>query len=609
VTAAPLLEVADLHVTFPGGVRAVRGLGYAVEPGEVLGIVGESGAGKSAAALAVMGLLPPGAEVTGSVRLCGRELRGLPDRELSAIRGRRIAMVFQNALSALTPVYSVGDQIAEAIRAHRGASRRAARVRAVELLDLVGIPDAARRAGALPHQFSGGMRQRVMIAMAIANDPDVIIMDEPTAALDPTVQAEILEVFRETTADTGAAIVMITHNLGLVAGFADRVMVMGAGRAVEAGDVDDVFYRPRMPYTAGLLAATPRLDAADCEVRRREGRDDRVVVLEVDGLVRHYPLVKGAVFRRRRGTVRAVDGIGLDVREGETVALVGESGCGKTTTLREILRLAAPQEGRVVVLGRDVAGLGRAERQAQRRNIQIVFQDPLAALDPRRTIGDSLAEPLTTHGMPRRDAGVRVAELLRLVGLEPAHAARFPYGLSGGQRQRVGIARALALKPRLILLDEPVSALDPSVQAGVLTLLAELKARLGLSYLFVAHDLTVVRHIADRVVVMHLGRVVEIGSVQDVYAAPGHPYTRALLSAIPLPDPTAERARRRIVLRGDPPDPANPPSGCRFRTRCPVYAALPDERRERCAERVPELREIGADHRVACHYTEAVPTR
>src|SRR5918992_3602473 len=373
-----VLAVTDLHVPVPGGGRAVRRLRFTVRPGEVLGIVGESGAGKSAAALAVMGLLPRGAQVTGSVRWRGRELCGLPDRDLAAIRGRHIAMVFQNALSALTPVYPIGDQIAEAIEPPGGAAgSRAARRRAIELLDLVGIPDAGRRAGCFPHEFSGGMRQRVLIAMALANDPDVIIADEPATALDPTVQAQILEVF---TAVTDAAIVMITHDLGLVAGVADQVIVMSEGRAVETGTADDVFYRPRMPYTVRLLGAAPRLDGPLPEVPPAPvARPGRPAVLEVDGLVRHYPLVKGTVFKRRVGTVRAVDGIAFDVREAETVALVGESGCGKTTTIREILRLAAPERGRVTLLGNDVASLRAAERRALRRDVQMVFQDPLAA--------------------------------------------------------------------------------------------------------------------------------------------------------------------------------------------------------------------------------------
>ena len=664
---SPVLEVDDLSVTI-GGTPVVRGLGYSVRKGEVLGLVGESGCGKSVSAAAVMGLLPPGARVTGSIRLHGRELVGLRERELAAVRGGAVSMVFQDPLSALTPVYRVGDQIAEAVRAHRKVTKEQAAVRAVDLLDLVGIPDPARRALAFPHEFSGGMRQRVLIAMAIANDPDVIICDEPTTALDVTVQAQVLEVLKTAQRQTGAAIVLITHDLGVVAGFADRVLVMYAGRPVESGDVDDVFYRARMPYTTGLLGAVPRVDAAGrpapapidgapptpgelppgcpfaprCPLRV-EACDEREpplfevgpghraacirwdaasppvpvpaaasgpvrrgprTVLAVDGLVRHYPLVKGALFRRRVGAVQAVAGISFDIREGETLALVGESGSGKTTTLTEILELTRPQRGRVVVLGRDTAALTPAQRMEIRRDLQVVFQDPLASLDPRMTVYDILAEPLRTH---RRGSspGRRIAELLALVGLDPAHAARYPQDFSGGQRQRVAIARALALQPRLLVLDEPVSALDVSVQAGVLGLLARLKSELGLSYLLVAHDLAVVRHIADRVAVMHLGRIAEIGEVGAVYTAPAHPYTRALLSAVPLPDPARERARERILLAGERPDPAAPPSGCRFRTRCPTFrSVLTEAERGLCVGTEPEMRRLGEDQSAACHYAE-----
>jgi peptide/nickel transport system ATP-binding protein len=677
-----VLEVDDLHVTFPverGDVTAVRGLSYRVRAGEVLGIVGESGSGKSVSSLAVMGLLPGSARVTGSARYRGRELLGLDDRAASAIRGREIAMIFQDPLSALTPVYTVGDQVAEALRVHQDIGKAAAARRAVELLDLVGIPNPGQRATAFPHEFSGGMRQRAMIAMAIANDPDVIIADEPTTALDVTIQAQILEVLKTAQLTTGAAVVLITHDLGVVAGFADRVLVMYAGRAVESGSTEDVFYRARMPYTMGLLGSIPRLDAtgrqpltpvegnppalinlapgcpfaprcpmaidvcsttepplaggqhlAAChrgdEIVRngltgtdvfpavvappalveRLPRAERPVVLEVTDLVKHYPLTKGQVFRRTVGTVRAVDGISFDVREGETLALVGESGCGKTTTLTEVLRMVRPQRGTVTVLGRDTAGMSGRDRFAIRRDVQVVFQDPFASLDPRLPVGDILAEPLATHGVPKAKRPGRIRDLLRLVGLAPEHAGRYPHEFSGGQRQRIGIARALALRPRLVVLDEPVSALDVSIQAGVINLLEQLKADLGLSYLFVAHDLSVVRHIADRVAVMYLGRIVERGPVDRVFGAPSHPYTQALLSAIPLPDPYKERHRTRIILEGDLPSPADPPSGCRFRTRCRVFAGLDDERRRACVEREPALEETGADHHTACHYARVV---
>jgi peptide/nickel transport system ATP-binding protein len=683
--AEPILEVRDLRVTFPGSagdVRAVRGIDYELRPGEVLGIVGESGSGKSASATAVTGLLPQHATVDGSIKLSGQELVGLGDAQMAKIRGKRIAMVFQDPLSALTPVYTVGDQLAEAVRVHNNVSKQAARDRSIELLKLVGIPHAAERVKAFPHEFSGGMRQRVMIAMAIANDPDVIIADEPTTALDVTIQAQVLEVLRTARELTGAAIVMITHDLSVIAGFADRVAVMYAGRIVETGTVDEVFYSPRMPYSMGLLGAIPRADdpgdrplvpiegtppsllnlppgcpfaprcplvfdtcrevepaliavgspghRSACHLAEkieaggwgptdvyplpdvpeapiaRVPREERDVVLEAKDLVRHHPLLKGAVFKRQVGSVRAVDGISFDVRDGEVLGLVGESGCGKTTTLLEVLELAAPQAGRIVVLGRDVAELSESDRRAMRRNINIVFQDPLASLDPRLPVSDIIAEPMRAHGMNGDQVAARMRELLRLVGLNPEHATRYPQQFSGGQRQRIGIARALALEPELLVLDEPVSALDVSIQAGVINLLEELRARLGLSYLFVAHDLAVVRHIADRIAVMYLGKIIEIGEVKLVYETPSHPYTQALLSAIPLPDPHKERARRRIILEGDLPSPADPPSGCRFRTRCPKFAALDEERRRRCLEEEPPLYGLENDHSAACHYAEAL---
>ncbi|MGH8900894.1 MAG: dipeptide ABC transporter ATP-binding protein [Egibacteraceae bacterium] len=678
-----ILEIEDLTVSFPsesGLVAAVRGLSYRVAAGEVLGIVGESGAGKSVSALAVMGLLPASARVTGSVRFRGRELLSLGDQELSRIRGKGVSMIFQDPLSALTPVYTVGDQIAEAVRIHRQVGKQQAARRAVELLDLVGIPDPAQRARAFPHEFSGGMRQRVMIAMAMANDPDVIIADEPTTALDVTVQAQVLEVLRTAKEATGAAIVMVTHDLGVIAGLADRVIVMYAGKPVETGTAEDVFYRPRMPYTLGLLGSIPRLDTAqhqpltpidgappslidlppgcpfaprcplvidrcvevepDLERTRRTGhlaachrsgeievrqlssvdvfpapngsepvvsripRERRETVLEVTDLVKRYPLTKGVVFRRQVGVVHAVDGMSFDLREGETLGLVGESGCGKTTMVMEILALAKPTGGTVVVLGQDTATLTPSQRKRVRRDLQVVFQDPLASLDPRMPVGDILAEPLRTHGVPAGQRAARVAELLRLVGLGPEHVNRYPQQFSGGQRQRIGIARALALEPKVMVLDEPVSALDVSIQAGVINLLEQLKAALGLAYLFVAHDLSVVRHIADRIAVMYLGRIVEIGETDRVFDAPAHPYTQALLSAVPLPDPRKERGRRRIILPGDPPDPADPPSGCRFRTRCPTFAALDPDGRKRCIDQQPALLPQGGNHQAACHYAQ-----
>ena len=604
-----LLEVADLTVTFSTDaedVAAVRGLNMTVEAGEVLAIVGESGSGKSASAMAVMGLLPPHAKVTGSVRLHGDELIGLDDRRMSRVRGAKIGMVFQDPMSALTPVYSVGDQIAEALRIHqRDVDARTARARAVELLDLVGIAQAERRASAYPHELSGGERQRVVIAIAIANDPDLVICDEPTTALDVTVQAQILDVLRTARDVTGAAVLIITHDLGVVSEFADRAMVMYAGRAVEVAAVRTLYDDRHMPYTAGLLGSVPRLDAPQgtrlvpipgappsltalppgcpfaprCPLAIDECRDaepalvnvapdhtaacirtDRVrgrtaaelyrvdttapvavaegdgeVVLRVDQLVKTFALTKGVVFRRQLGEVRAVDGVSFALRRGRTLGLVGESGSGKSTTLHQILELVKPQEGSIEVLGHDVATLDRAGRRALRGDLQVVFQDPVASLDPRLPVFEVLAEPLSANGFDRARIDERVAELLGVVGLRREDASRYPAEFSGGQKQRIGIARALALQPRILALDEPVSALDVSIQAGIINLLLDLQQRFELSYLFVSPDLSVVKHLAHDVVVMFKGTIVEWGVADDVFAVPRHEYTRRLLDAVPQP--------------------------------------------------------------------------
>ncbi|MCL2735857.1 MAG: ABC transporter ATP-binding protein [Propionibacteriaceae bacterium] len=682
---SPILSVKDLHVTFgseAGPVRAVRGLSFDLERGQTMAIVGESGSGKSVTSLAVMGLHPDSARIEGSITLDGEELLGKSDDAMSSIRGKRIAMVFQDPLSALTPVYTIGDQIVETLLIHSPMTKAQAWDRAVELLDAVGIPDPATRAKSFPFEFSGGMRQRVMIAMAMANDPDVIIADEPTTALDVTIQAQVLEVLKKAQKETGAAMILITHDLGVVAGAADDVTVMYAGRPVEQGSVDDIFYRPQMPYTIGLLGTVPRLDhSGDTALPVLEGtppsvvslapgcpfaprcpladdscrsiepelestdspshrvacfkareiseqghshhdifptpairtsqyadlpRDERETVLELSQLRKHFPLMKGALYRRQVGTVKAVDDIDLDIRRGETVGLVGESGSGKSTTLLEILELSKPQSGAISILGKDTATLTRRQRREMRRHIQVVFQDPMAAVDPRMPVFDIIAEPLGAFKMGKAEIEERVFDLLDLVGLEASHADRYPQHFSGGQRQRIGIARALALNPEILVLDEPVSALDVSIQAGVINLLADLQGRLGLSYLFVAHDLAVIRHVADRVAVMYLGSIVEIGQVDEVYTRPTHPYTQALMSAIPIPDPGVERSRQRIVLTGDLPSPANPPSGCAFRSRCPKYAQLDSAQQAVCAGSAPVLSSCGADHRVACHFGEAL---
>lgn len=607
-----LLEVTDLAVTFPADnadLRAVRGLTYEVRPGEVVAMVGESGSGKSAAAMAVIGLLPEYAGVEGSVRLAGRELLGLSDAEMSTIRGRRIGTVFQDPMSALTPVYTVGDQIAEAIRVHNPqVGKQAARTRSVELLELVGIAQPAQRARAFPHELSGGERQRVVIAIAIANDPDLLICDEPTTALDVTVQAQILDVLKTARDVTGAGVLIITHDLGVVAEFADRALVMYAGRVVEVAGVDQLYRDRRMPYTAGLLGSVPRLDSAqgtrlvpipgappslvnlppgcpfaprcplaidDCHTAEPallpvgpdhaaacirtelvEGATaaqiygvstqpvaapdtaDRPVVVRVQDLVKTYQLTKGVVFRRQIGEVRAVDGLSFELLQGQTLGIVGESGSGKSTTLHEILELTAPQSGSIEVLGHDVAALTPARRRELRRDLQVVFQDPVASLDPRLPVFDLLAEPLQANAFDKQAIDTRVSELLEIVGLRRADASRYPGEFSGGQKQRIGIARALALQPKILALDEPVSALDVSIQAGIINLLLDLQREFDLSYLFVSHDLSVVKHLAHRVAVMYRGAMVEYGDARDIFTHPEHDYTRKLLAAIPQPDPT-----------------------------------------------------------------------
>jgi peptide/nickel transport system ATP-binding protein len=605
-----LLEVTDLSVTFPTDterVAAVRRMNFEVDPGEVVALVGESGAGKSASAMAVVGLLPEYAEVSGSIRLHGNELLGLADEQMSRIRGKSIGTVFQDPMSALTPVYTVGDQIAEALRVHhRDIDRRAARTRAVELLELVGIAQPERRARSFPHELSGGERQRVVIAIAIANDPDLLICDEPTTALDVTVQAQILEVLKTARDVTGAGVLIITHDLGVVAEFANRALVMYAGRAVEVADVDVLYRDRRMPYTVGLLGSVPRLDApqgarlvpipgappslADlppgcpfaprCPLAIDKCRDaepelltvgpnhtaacirtehvtgrsapdiygvsteppavpiaDAPVVLRVRDLVKTYKLTKGVVFRREVGEVRAADGISFELQQGRTLGLVGESGSGKSTTLHQILDLTAPQGGSIEVLGSDVATLDRRGRRALRGDLQVVFQDPVASLDPRLPVFDVLAEPLQANGFDKSRTDERVAELLGTVGLRREDASRYPAEFSGGQKQRIGIARALALQPKILALDEPVSALDVSIQAGIINLLLDLQHRFGLSYLFVSHDLSVVKHLAHRVAVMYEGKIVEQGDGDQVFANPQHDYTRRLLAAVPQPDP------------------------------------------------------------------------
>ena len=681
----PIMQVRDLHVSFAteaGVCRAVRGVNFDLWRGRTLGIVGESGSGKSVTALSLIGLLDDNAKVTGSIIMNGEELIGKTDEEMSEIRGERIAMVFQDPLSALTPMFTIGDQIAEGLITHHpDMSKQQIHDRCVELLDLVGIPQPEERLSSFPHQFSGGMRQRVMIAIAIANNPDVIIADEPTTALDVTIQAQILDVLAKAQKETGAAVVLITHDLGVVAGAADDILVMYAGRPVERASIDDVFQHPSMPYTMGLLGAVPKphiaasqrlvpiqgnppslvdipkgcpfsprcpLATPECSLsepnlevvdansghlascRRLQEiidknmkytdvfpvpdllpadwadvpRDQRPVTLEVDHLVKHFPLTGGGMFRRTIGQVAAVDDVTFKIRQGETLALVGESGSGKSTTLMEIMNLMKPEDGRIVVLGHDLAELKKkAERKALRKDLQIIFQDPMSSLDPRMPIYDVLAEPLKVHKWSKEKINRRIGELMELVGLNPDYVDRFPAQFSGGQRQRISIARALATDPKVLLLDEPISSLDVSIQAGIINLLEDLQAKLKISYLFVAHDLAVIRHISDRVAVMYLGQVVELGETEDVFTHPRHPYTQALLSAIPVPDPVVERTRQRIILKGDLPSPSEKHPGCRFASRCPVKLRLTPEQQKMCETKRPVLT---SDDQIAtefaCHF-------
>jgi peptide/nickel transport system ATP-binding protein len=542
----PLLVVDGLRVDFAtegGVVRAVDGVSFELAPGEVLAIVGESGSGKSVTAQTLVGLTQsPNAEIEGSVQLEGRELIGAGEDELREVRGERIAMVFQDPMTSFNPVYRIGDQLVEAIRAHRPQTSKAeARERAVELLGAVGLPDPERGAERYPHELSGGMRQRAMIAMALTLEPAVLIADEPTTALDVTVQAQILELLRRLNRDRGLATILITHDFGVVAEMADRVLVMHEGRIVERGDLDDVFYATEDPYTRKLLGAVVRLDRAP----PLRAALHEAPLLEVTDLVKHFPVRRGLLFDREVDQVRAVDGVSFSVAKGETLGLVGESGSGKTTLSRTVLQLLAPTSGSVRFEGREIAGLSRRQMRPLRAELQMVFQDPYASLNPRKRIGQIVGEPLRVQG---RASGAerrrQVQELLERVGLSPEHYNRYPHEFSGGQRQRVGIARALSLRPKLIIADEPVSALDVSIRTQILDLLSNLQEELGLAYVFVAHDIGVVRHVSDRIAVMHEGEIVEQGPADQVCERPLDAYTKTLLAAVPVPDPRESRARR-----------------------------------------------------------------
>ncbi|MFB6709147.1 dipeptide ABC transporter ATP-binding protein [Streptomyces sp. NPDC056333] len=553
-----LVEVSDLTISFdgPDGARAVDGLSFTLEEGAALGVVGESGSGKSASAYALLGLhRGTGARVVGSIRVAGVDVQAADDAELRALRGAKAAMVFQDPLSSLDPYYAVGDQIAEVYRVHTRASGRAARARAVEVLDRVGIPDAVRRSRSRPHEFSGGMRQRALIAMALACEPRLLIADEPTTALDVTVQAQILDLLHSLRRETGMGLLLVTHDVGVAAESVDEVLVMQSGREVERGPVAEVLGAPRQPYTRELLAAVPRVDSNRPEpvpvpaARVADAGDPRPDAAVSRVAQTGEPLLEAIDLRREfgrgRSRVTAVDGVSLTVHPGETLGIVGESGSGKTTLGRMLVRLLDPTAGRLHYRGTEIGSLSDKALRPHRRELQMVFQDPVASLNPRRSIGESVADPLRAAGaLDDTRIRARVQELLERVGLDPDRYDRYPHEFSGGQRQRVGIARALAADPKLIVCDEPVSALDVTTQAQVTALLAELQRELGLGLVFIAHDLAVVRQVSDRVAVMRQGRIVEQGSVDEVYGAPQDPYTRQLLAAVPALDPALAAVRR-----------------------------------------------------------------
>ncbi|MEK5392830.1 ABC transporter ATP-binding protein [Margalitia sp. FSL K6-0131] len=672
-----ILEVKDLHVsfkTYAGTVRAIRGVNFTLKKGETLAIVGESGSGKSVTSRAIMRLLPEGISSIdqGEIWFNGQNLVQLSERKMQSIRGSEISMIFQDPMTALNPTMKVGKQVAESVIKHQKLSKSKAKEIAMELFQLVGIPNAEMRFNQYPHQFSGGMRQRIMIALALACNPKILIADEPTTALDVTIQAQILDLLKDIQKKTGTAIILITHDLGVVANIADSVAIMYAGKIVEKGTVDDVFYDPKHPYNWGLLSSMPSLDttgelisipgsppdlmdppkgdpfaprneyalAIDYEldppmykvsethyaaswllhekapkvtppitvnekgitlvkkdessVALMERHPSNEPIMEVKNLTKYFTL-GGQIM------LKAVDNVSFQIMKGETFGLVGESGCGKSTTGRTILKLYEATGGEVIFNQQPIHGsLNNTEKNRVHRKMQMVFQDPYASLDPRKTVEDIIAEGMDIHHLyeTKKERADKVQQLLELVGLQKEHASRYPHEFSGGQRQRIGIARALAVQPEFMILDEPISALDVSIQAQVVNLLKKLQKEKGLTYLFIAHDLSMVKYISDRIGVMYLGNIVEMAPSEELYREPLHPYTQALLSAIPIPNPKVERRRERIVLNSDLPSAIDPPSGCRFRTRCPIAT-------EKCKE-VPEWREVREGRWVACHFSEAL---
>jgi peptide/nickel transport system ATP-binding protein len=673
---APLLEINDLRTEIrlkQAVVHAVEGVSLRVEAGETLGIVGESGCGKTMTALSIMKLLPTGGSITGgSVKLDGTEISTLSEDDMRRVRGNEIGMIFQDPLTSLNPTMTVGKQIAEAVKLHRGANNEQALDRAAEVLNLVGLPQAKERIGEYPHQFSGGMRQRVMIAMALACEPKLLIADEPTTALDVTIQKQILELIDDLRHRLRMSVILVTHDLGVIAGRADRVAVMYAGKVAETTDTGTLFANPRHPYTEALFQSLPDKAAetkerlysipgippdltrppkacrfgARCRYVTDKCREEdpplggevathqfacfhpvgsaefsrsvrpavehvgprqpefgsadgaaAPVLLSVEHLVKDFPVTRGAVLQRRVGAVSAVADVNFAIRSGQTMGLVGESGCGKTTIGRLVVGLEKPTSGAINFQDKNLAKSSGREYRRERQDIQLMFQDAYASLDPRMRAGAVLQEPLTVQRIgSRRERNQRVAEMLDHVGLPRTATERYPHEFSGGQRQRLGFARALMLNPKLIVADEPVSALDVSIQAQILNMMSDLQRELGLTYLFISHDLAVVRYVSSQIGVMYLGKLVEIGPADEVYLRPAHPYTRGLLDSAPVADPEAEQAKVKAGISGELPSAIHPPSGCRFRTRCPLAEDI-------CAEVEPPLRPFpGSGHLAACHF-------
>jgi peptide/nickel transport system ATP-binding protein len=674
---AHLLELEGLQTEIRlrrAVVHALDGVSLYVDPGECLGIVGESGCGKTMTALSVMRLLPPGGHITdGKVLLDGTEISALSDADMRHVRGNEIGMIFQDPMTSLNPTMKIGDQISETVVLHRGASAAQAKERAIEVLGLVGMPRPAERVDNYPHQLSGGMRQRVMIAMALACEPKLLIADEPTTALDVTIQKQILELIDSLRKRLSMAVILVTHDLGVIAGRADRVVVMYAGKVSESTTTTRLYTNPRHPYTEALFEALPEKAAdnarklynipgmppdltnpptgcrfaARCRYAQqicrdqepelkgdswehvfrcffpvgKEEREKRLAeltvaesaaaaqaaatapaavadgeLLRVDHLVKNFPVTAGAVLQRKIGDVSAVADVSFSIVPGQTFGMVGESGCGKTTIGRLIVGLEKATSGSIIMDGEDLTKLSTRERRRRSARVQLMFQDSYASMDPRMRVGPILREPLSIQGRgSRKDQQAKINEILDEVGLPRAAVERYPHEFSGGQRQRLGLARALILRPQLIVADEPVSALDVSIQAQILNLMLDLQRDHGLTYLFISHDLSVVRYLSNNIGVMYLGKLVEIGPANDVYYGPVHPYTRGLIDTIPMADPVAEKAKVAKGVAGELPSAIDPPSGCRFRTRCPRAQDI-------CAVEEPPLRPFGDSHLAACHF-------